>query len=347
MKFSLRKIIKQFEIILIFSMFILFFLSFATRALPVRKGDRGPEVEKVQQHLNQIGYDISVDGYFGGKTQESVKNFQNDNGLVIDGIVGDNTYKILQGRALESKYTVKKGDTLSELAQKLNSTVEAIQERNDLRGKNIIPGQELIIPEDGQGGVRDNTADANIIHEVQHGDALSTLAKRYGTDVETIKLANNIKKNTIYEGQNIIIPHSGNRIDEPFNLEKGNFIWPVSGRISSRFGWRIHPISNKREFHQGVDIAVPAGTEIRAAAAGKVIYSGWKGGYGKTVVIDHGQGIQTYYAHNSKLLVREGTYIKIGEKIATTGSTGTSTGPHLHFGLKVNGEFIEPLNYLP
>ncbi|MFW6238433.1 MAG: peptidoglycan DD-metalloendopeptidase family protein [Halanaerobiales bacterium] len=331
--------------VLTFILFVL--LSIRAGAIPLKKGDRGPEVEKVQNHLNQIGYDVSVDGNFGEKTQENIKNFQNDNGLVIDGIVGENTYDMLQERALENNYTVKKGDTLSELAQEKKSSVEAIIQKNNIQGEKIKPGQELIIPEVGQGGAREESPNSNIIHEVEPGEALITLAKRYGTDINTIKLANNLKNSTIYTGQNLVIPHSGNKIDETFKLEKGNLIWPVMGRISSNFGWRIHPISDKREFHNGVDVAVPIGTEIRAAAGGQVIYSGWKGGYGKTVVIDHGQGIQTYYAHNSRLLVREGTFVKVGEKIAGAGSTGTSTGPHLHFGLKVNGEFIEPLNYLP
>jgi murein DD-endopeptidase MepM/ murein hydrolase activator NlpD len=123
-------------------------------------------------------------------------------------------------------------------------------------------------------------------------------------------------------------------------------IRPVDGgRISSPFGPRFHPILGQNRMHTGIDIAVPHGTPIRAAAAGEVIVSGALGGYGLTVVIDHGGNIATLYAHASMLLVRVGDEVRQGQVIARVGTTGLSTGPHLHFEVRVNGEFVNPAGW--
>lgn len=125
-----------------------------------------------------------------------------------------------------------------------------------------------------------------------------------------------------------------------------NFIWPVYGTVTSYFGWRMHPILKVRKFHTGIDIAAPYGTDIKASAGGKVIFAGWLGGYGNTVIIDHGGGYSTLYAHASAIIVSEGEEVSQGQVIARVGSTGYSTGPHLHFEVRVNGEPQNPLNYL-
>lgn len=122
--------------------------------------------------------------------------------------------------------------------------------------------------------------------------------------------------------------------------------WPVRGRISSEFGWRTHPVFKSRRFHSGLDIAAPYGTPVAAAAGGTVILSGWVGGYGKTVIIDHGGGISTLYGHNSSLLVKEGAKVRAGQTIAKVGSTGLSTGPHVHFEVRRDGEAVNPHDWL-
>jgi len=130
-------------------------------------------------------------------------------------------------------------------------------------------------------------------------------------------------------------------------LGTGKIIWPARGRISSPFGWRTHPILKSRRFHSGIDIAIPSGTPVQAADSGVVLISGWNGGYGLFVAIDHGKGISTAYAHNSRLLVKEGDEVTKGQTIALSGSTGWSTGPHLHFEVRENGTLVNPLKYLP
>lgn len=127
----------------------------------------------------------------------------------------------------------------------------------------------------------------------------------------------------------------------------GTMVWPAEGEITSPFGWRVHPIFGTQRLHTGIDIGADYGDSIRAADGGIVIHSDWMGGYGNTVIIDHGNGISTLYAHNSQLLVSEGQTVAKGQAVARCGSTGYSTGPHLHFEVRQNGSPVNPLNYLP
>ena len=127
----------------------------------------------------------------------------------------------------------------------------------------------------------------------------------------------------------------------------GQFMWPCNGPITSYYGWRTHPIFGTTKYHSGMDIAVDSGTPIHAADSGTIVYSGWLGGYGNCVMIDHGGGLVTLYAHNSALNVGEGQYVSKGTVVAYAGSTGYSTGPHCHFEVRLHGELTEPLNYLP
>ena len=128
------------------------------------------------------------------------------------------------------------------------------------------------------------------------------------------------------------------------------FIKPIQGRITSPFGWRTHPIFNSRSFHSGVDIGGPNLGAIRASNSGKVIYSGWYGGYGKVVILEHGvvngKPITTLYAHMNSIAVSNGTKVTKGQVIGYEGTTGYSTGPHCHFEVRVNGQPTNPLNYI-
>ena len=126
----------------------------------------------------------------------------------------------------------------------------------------------------------------------------------------------------------------------------GTMTWPAEGEITSPFGWRVHPIFGTQRLHTGIDIGADYGDAIRAADGGVVIHADWMGGYGNAVIIDHGNGISTLYAHNSQLLVDEGQTVAKGQTVARCGSTGYSTGPHLHFEVRQNGSPVNPLNYL-
>lgn len=139
---------------------------------------------------------------------------------------------------------------------------------------------------------------------------------------------------------------SGGGSDYTYVQGTGQLAWPVSGVITSGFGWREHPIFGRQIFHTGIDIGVDEGTPVHAADSGTVVYSGWMDGYGYAVVIDHGNGISTLCAHNSDLAVSEGQSVSKGTVIAYAGSTGNATGPHVHFEVRVNGDPVNPLGYL-
>lgn len=125
------------------------------------------------------------------------------------------------------------------------------------------------------------------------------------------------------------------------------FVRPVSGPITSYFGLRQHPVLGVRKMHTGIDFGVPTGTTVRAAASGTVLLAEWVSGYGKTIVIDHGNGISTLYGHNSVLLVGAGQRVKQGQAISRSGATGLASGPNMHFEVRKNGAPIDPLPWLP
>ncbi|AFM02409.1 MULTISPECIES: M23 family metallopeptidase [Desulfitobacterium] len=179
---------------------------------------------------------------------------------------------------------------------------------------------------------------------LQEGQSLDDLAKKYQTTRSQILLDNpsvianpeatlTIRENTVQE-----IPAVVEALSRGASL---TWSWPVSGPISSDYGWR------KGEFHHGIDFAIPHGTEILAAREGKVVKAQWIDIYGLTVLLDHGNGVQSLYAHNQKLLVRPGEWVEQGDRIALAGDTGRSTGPHLHFEIRLNGKAVDPKPYLP
>jgi murein DD-endopeptidase MepM/ murein hydrolase activator NlpD len=131
-------------------------------------------------------------------------------------------------------------------------------------------------------------------------------------------------------------------------LDKSNktLIRPVVGRVSSLFGKRKHPKTKSWHFHSGIDIVARKGTPIMAAMAGKVTYSGWKRGYGMVIIIDHGDELETVYAHCSRVSVKTGQMVNVGQRIGSVGSTGVATGSHLHFEVRRGGNVRNPFRYL-
>ena len=124
-------------------------------------------------------------------------------------------------------------------------------------------------------------------------------------------------------------------------------IWPAYGMLTSEFGYRRSPFSRRWKFHSGIDIAGPRGTPIFAVAPGVVTFSGYNSGYGRMIELDHGHGVKTRYAHNTSHFVREGDVVDVGARIATIGSTGRTTGPHLHFELTIDDQAVDPMEYMP
>jgi murein DD-endopeptidase MepM/ murein hydrolase activator NlpD len=178
----------------------------------------------------------------------------------------------------------------------------------------------------------------------------SLQASRSEVTVKKSEVATNNK--ALQEQINALYAEANRLVKEIQSLQGGGdysggiMTWPVKGRISSPFGYRIHPILKTKELHTGLDIAAASGTTVVAANSGTVIKAGWNNSYGNLLMIDHGGGIVTLYAHNSSLLVKTGDVVSQGQAVSKVGSTGMSTGPHLHFEVRVNGQYKNPMDWL-
>ena len=316
----------------------------------LQRGMRGKDVRGVQENLVMLGEPIMIDGIFGPSTKRAVVKFQRKAGLPVDGVVGSKTWQELKKSVSFDEYTVRRGDTLYEIAEDFDISVKVIRNANNLENTVINVGQELIIPKTGMGGGLDTDFYNIVSYRIRRGDTLEKLAQRYHTTVHRIKAVNNLQSNHLRAGQRIKVPKlmldlSGSSSGSG-RVSRNQFRWPVKGRISSNYGWRMHPILNEKKFHGGIDIAIPSGTPVRAAKAGKVLSSGWIKGFGRIVTIDHGNGIVTSYAHNSQLLVNAGERVQRGEVICRSGNSGLSTGPHLDFRILINSKPANPLEYL-
>lgn len=244
------------------------------------------------------------------------------------------------------KYRIRRGDNLWDLARSFNSESEHIIGINAIDNPDRLDaGKTIIIPH------RKGTS-----YTVKKGDTLSAIAKEHGTTVSSLKSFNTLRNaESIMPGKTLFIAYNGknNRIKKEAYIAKNEpttkpdkekrFQWPLRGRITSSFGNRIDPFSKKRSFHCGIDISAEPGTPVRASAAGKVIFNGWKDGYGNMLVLRHDGGYITVYAHNKKNTAEVDTIVGKNEIIAYSGMTGAVTGAHLHFEIR---KYLTPLNPL-
>ncbi|MDP2630911.1 MAG: peptidoglycan DD-metalloendopeptidase family protein [Candidatus Uhrbacteria bacterium] len=248
-------------------------------------------------------------------------------------------------------YSVQAGDTLGGIARAFGIKIATLLESNNLTEKSLIhEGQKLVVlPING------------IQYRVRRGDTLAQIAQDYQSTISKIMEANHRESaNDIAIGELLIIPDAVvRRVQIPqqpkqqnliarirnaivpqsssSRAARGLFIWPTSAsRVTQYFSWR----------HTGVDIAGPTTNRIFAAGDGKVIFSGWANGYGYSIVVDHGGGVKTRYGHSRLLYVKSGDYVSQGQTIAMVGSTGRSTGPHLHFEVMKNGIRVNPFGYI-
>jgi hypothetical protein len=192
-------------------------------------------------------------------------------------------------------------------------------------------------------------------HMVAWGDTLWEISREAGVSIMTLAAANHMcEDDPLIPGRILALPAPGSPEPKISTTEEcarviaqgADIGWPAFGRITSRFGWRIHPIFRTREFHTGVDIASGWGAPVRAAKGGVVHFVGWMIGYGRLIVVDHGNGLQTFYAHLSTALVHVGARVEQGELIGRVGSTGWSTGPHLFFEVRRYGVPLDPLRLM-
>jgi len=248
-----------------------------------------------------------------------------------------------------TQYAVQAGDNLSSIAKKFNVSIETILWRNGLTINSFLkPGQTLeILPVTG------------VAHKVKSGESVSAIAKKYAVDAEKIVAFNNlvdvsdikIGQELIVPGGKMIIPSRQATVAKAVNVapiskllssappkETGTtLLWPTAAKhITQYYSWR----------HTGLDVGGPTGTPLYASDPGVVELSGWTNGYGNNIVINHQNGTKTRYAHASKLYVSKGDSVTRGQTIAAMGSTGWSTGPHIHYEVIVNGVKKNPLSYI-
>ncbi len=261
-------------------------------------------------------------------------------------------------------YTVKQGDTFSAIARSYEMSVSELSALNpEVDINKLWVGDELLVRQEvpflsvvtHATQQKEETIESPVEYvetndlykgetkvkeQGEDGAALVTYQVTFlnGVEQERTETAREVVKEAtttyIYKGTK----------EKPATASKGSYVWPVRGNITSRFGGRY--IFGSYSTHTGIDIACAYGTTVKAADGGKVTFAGWQGSYGKLVVITHDNGTQTYYAHNSSILVSVGQRVYQGQAIAKVGTTGRSTGPHCHFEVRVNGTQVNPLRYL-
>lgn len=238
-----------------------------------------------------------------------------------------------------SEYKVRSGDTISGISRKFGlsniSTLIAVNGISNVR--QLKSGQNLKIP----------SADG-LVHSVKSGDSLSSLSVKYGVTVEDLLDVNDLESQVLTAGQILFIP--GARLSsETLRMAMGElFTWPLKGswRLTSNYGRRADPFTGVTSFHTGIDMAMPSGTPVYSSMSGKIESVGYTNIFGNYVIIKHVNGYQTLYAHLTKSLVKSGQNVAQGAKIGLVGSTGYSTGPHLHFTVFKNGKLVDPMTVL-
>lgn len=231
-------------------------------------------------------------------------------------------------------HRVKQGETLSEIAQRYDLDVETLVGANENAAEVIHPDDRLLIlPKKG------------VLYTVTEGDSLWRIAKLFDVEIKAILAENNKEGVVLQAGEKIFIPGAKPRKTEAASISVSRtagtrFLTPATGIVSSPFG------SRWGRMHAGVDIADDEGTPIKASLGGKVTYAGWMSGYGNTVILEHPQGYTTLYGHMKQVTVAVGAYAGRGQVIGKMGSTGNSTGPHVHFEVRRNGELLNPAKIL-
>lgn len=264
---------------------------------------------------------------------------ENGNVLNADGSSAVVSAADFRQKVTFSEYKVRSGDTISGISRKFGlsniSTLIAVNGISNVR--QLKAGQNLKIPStDG------------LMHTVKPGDSLGSLSVKYGVTVEDLLDVNDLESQVLTAGQALFVP--GARLSsETLRMAMGElFAWPLKGswRLTSSYGRRADPFTGVTSFHTGIDMAMPSGTPVYSSMSGKIESVGYTNIFGNYVIIKHVNGYQTLYAHLTKSLVKSGQNVSQGAKIGLVGSTGYSTGPHLHFTVFKNGKLVDPMSVL-
>lgn len=251
--------------------------------------------------------------------------------------VSEQTVQPVQPAGAEAAktHTVGEGETLSGIAEAYHIDVDTLLGANPEAGETLYPGDQLLIlPQKG------------VLHTVSSGDSLWRISNIYNVEISAILAANAKNGEGLAIGEKLFVP-GGKPVAAAVSsvavsrASVSRFNWPASGEISSPFGMRWG------RMHAGIDIANDTGTPVTAAMSGRVTYAGWYGGYGYALILEHNNGYSTLYGHLSGFAVSSGQHVRTGQQIAFVGNTGYSTGPHLHFEVRKDGQPVNPMNFLP
>lgn len=299
------------------------FSNFQSRADPLSlENERDDEMSVLQNAMSRFalstGDDVDADGNVGGS---------------------EISFSLFQDKVTYKDYVVKSGETIGGITSRFGlkniSTIIAVNEIENVR--QVFSGQKLVIPScDG------------LLHVVAQGDSLASISAKYSVAWEDLLDANDLDSTELVAGQKIFIPGAKLSRDALRKAMGETWATPLKSkwRLTSKCGWRADPFTGVKQYHPGMDMACPTGTPIYATMGGKVLASGVSRIYGNYVIIDHGNGYQTLYGHMSKRISAAGEYVSQNQKIGLVGSTGYSTGPHLHFTVYKNGKVVDPQTLL-
>lgn len=243
-----------------------------------------------------------------------------------------------------SSYHVVTGDSFSGLAQKFHLSEETLRSLNQANdGTEPQTGTLLLIPSKN-----------GVFHMVRPGQTLADIARAYGLSLKDILKSNPQRGDAdLHPGDVLYLPGAAYLTRQDMRwlalvalADQKGFLKPTTGRFADGFGMRLHPITHKMAFHEGLDLAPGRGARVVASQDGKVIFAAIRAGYGRLIILDHGEGLTSWYAHLDEILVKPGQEVKRGALIGKVGNSGRTTGPHLHFEVRLNGKPRNPLLYL-
>lgn len=290
-----------------------------------RLGEATKEYNKAQRVLGKRLREIYLQGDVGYLVVllgvESFTDFI-DQTYYLSLIIENDRQLVTQVRSLKQELEVKKVQS--------ERTVRQIKDLKDAQENRVKKLQQI-----------EETRSSLLADTRRQRDSLSSYVSELENSTQALE---NQIQSTVRRSQIIMRPTAPNAGTRTWGT--GRYLTPAQGPITSPFGYRVHPIFGTMRFHTGVDIGAYYGSPVLASDSGVVIDSGWMGGYGNCIIIDHGGGYSTLYAHCSELYVSYGQSVAKGQQIAAVGSTGNSTGPHLHFEVRINGEPVDPLGFI-
>ncbi len=292
--------------------------------------EMNPETNDIiENYLPKIPQITSIANIDGKVSEIFYDYISSDNTLNSDGVIG----------VKYEEYTIGEGENLTTISRKIGVNLDTLVSVNKITNANKLkPGQKIIIPNRN-----------GLLYTIKQNENIEEVASKYDIQLNRILAFNKIDEMSDIEiGDDIFLPGAKYTLDERIEKFGQMFSLPVTvTRISSLFGHRVHPITKVRTKHTGVDIPGSLNTPVYAARKGKVIFAGYSGGYGNLVIVRHDKGYTTYYGHLNKITTKIGANVGVGVMIGRMGSTGNSTGSHLHFEVRRNGEALNPIDFIP